>query len=59
MNMKNITICVSNVFVENLEYLQEHGIIPSRSEGIRLAIKEFLQKQPKELALFGFEVKYQ
>jgi metal-responsive CopG/Arc/MetJ family transcriptional regulator len=59
MKMKNITIAVSNIFVDNLEYLQEHGIIPSRSEGIRLAIKEFLQKQPKELLLLGFEVQYQ
>jgi len=43
--MKNITIALPNNYVLNLEKLQKIGMIPSRSEGIRLAIREFLKKE--------------
>lgn len=45
------------IFVENLEKLQSLGLIPSRSEGIRLAIREFLKNEIKTMNLLGFRDK--
>jgi len=39
--MKNITIALPEIYVRNLEKIQEIGMVPSRSEAIRLAIREF------------------
>jgi len=41
--MKNITIALPEIYVQNLEKIQEIGMVPSRSEAIRLAIREFLK----------------
>jgi Arc/MetJ-type ribon-helix-helix transcriptional regulator len=53
--MKNITIALPEIYVENLEKLQQIGLIPSRSEGIRLAIREFLKKEVKVCQLLGLK----
>jgi metal-responsive CopG/Arc/MetJ family transcriptional regulator len=53
--MKNITIMLPDLYVENLEKLQKIGMVPSRSEGIRLAIREFLKKESHVADLLGLK----
>lgn len=43
--MSNITINIPELYDKNIQYLKKLGIIPSRSEAIRLALKEFLQQE--------------
>lgn len=53
--MKNITINLPDLYDDNIQKLIKLNIIPSRSEAIRLALKEFLQKEYSEnLDLLGF-----
>jgi antitoxin ParD1/3/4 len=51
--MKNITIAMPEIYVRNIEKLQENGMVPSRSEAIRLAIREFLKKEVHVSELMG------
>lgn len=53
--MKNITIALPEIYVRNIEKLQENGMVPSRSEAIRLAIREFLKKEVHVTQLLGFD----
>jgi Arc/MetJ-type ribon-helix-helix transcriptional regulator len=53
--MKNITIAIPEIYVENIEKLQEMGMIPSRSEGIRLALRDFLKKEVHVTDLLGYK----
>ena len=46
--MKNITINIPDVYDRNIQKLISLKILPSRSEAIRLALKEFLQKEYSE-----------
>jgi antitoxin ParD1/3/4 len=55
--MKNITIALPEIYVDNIEKLQEMGMVPSRSEAIRLAIREFLKKEMLVTKLLGIERK--
>lgn len=43
--MKNITIALPEIYVDAIERLQTVGMIPSRSEGIRIAVRDVLIKQ--------------
>lgn len=52
--MRNITINLPDLYDKNILKLQELGMIPSRSEGIRLAIRGFLQQEYKNLKLLGY-----
>ena len=53
--MTNITINYPDNYEKNIQKLIKLGIIPSRSEGVRLALKEFLQKEySTNLELLGF-----
>ncbi|MHA1148705.1 MAG: ribbon-helix-helix domain-containing protein [Promethearchaeota archaeon] len=53
--MKNITINLPELYDENIQKLIRLKILPSRSEAIRLALKEFLQKEFSEnLDLLGY-----
>lgn len=45
LKMKNITIALPEIYVQNIEKLQKIGMVPSRSEAIRLAIREFLKNE--------------
>ncbi|MGQ4874587.1 MAG: ribbon-helix-helix domain-containing protein [Promethearchaeia archaeon] len=55
LSMKNITINIPDIYDVNIEKLIKQGIIRNRSEGIRLALKEFLQKEFSEnLGLLKF-----
>jgi len=52
--MRNITINLPDLYDKNLLKLQKLGMIPSRSEGVRLAIRNFLQQEYKNLKLLGY-----
>lgn len=54
--LQNITIALPEIYCDNLRKLQEMGVISSRSDGIRRAIQEFLNKEIENLDLLGFEV---
>ncbi|MHA1612216.1 MAG: ribbon-helix-helix domain-containing protein [Promethearchaeota archaeon] len=54
--MKNITIALPEIYVENIEKIQNIGLVPSRSEAIRLAIREFLKKEVHTCKLLGYEL---
>lgn len=53
-HMRNITINIPNIYDANLLKLQKLGLIPSRSEGVRLAIRQFLQNEYKILKILGW-----
>jgi antitoxin ParD1/3/4 len=54
--MKNITIALPEIYVRNLEKLQKQGMVPSRSEAIRSAIREFLQKEVHVCNLLEYKI---
>lgn len=51
--MKNITIALPQIVVDNLQKIQDSGMIPNRSEGLRIAIRAFLKKEIGVCELFG------
>ena len=53
--MKNITIALPENYVKNLAKIQDIGLVPSRSEAIRLAVKEFLIKETKNVQILEFK----
>ena len=52
--MINITINLPEIYDENIQKLIKKKILPSRSEAIRIALREFLHNEYKNLKLFGF-----
>ena len=54
--LQNITIALPEIYCDNLRKLQEMGIISSRSDGIRRAISDFLNKEIDNLELLGIEI---
>ncbi|MBA7492427.1 hypothetical protein ES702_02977 [subsurface metagenome] len=54
--MKNITINIPDLYDENIQKLIKMDIVPSRSEAIRIALREYLQKEQKNIKLLGFKV---
>jgi len=52
--MINITINLPEIYDENIQKLIKKKILPSRSEGIRIALREFLHNEYKNLKLLGF-----
>lgn len=58
--MRNITINIPECYDKNIQKLIELKIVPSRSEAIRTALREFIENQDKNLELLGFfEKKYE
>lgn len=54
-SMKNITINFPELYDVNIQELIKLGILPSRSEAIRIALREFLnQEYGENLELLGF-----
>lgn len=53
-SMRNITINLPDLYDKNLLKLQKQGLIPSRSEGVRLAVREFLQREYKIMKILGW-----
>lgn len=52
--MKNITINIPDIYDDNIQLLIKQKLIPSRSEAIRTALREFLHKEYENLELLGF-----
>ena len=52
--MVNITINLPKIYDQNIQKLIEMKVVPSRSEAIRIALREFLHNEYKNLALLGF-----
>ncbi len=52
--MVNITINLPEIYDENIQKLIRMKILPSRSEAIRVALREFLHNEYKNLKLLGF-----
>lgn len=53
--MKNITINIPELYDQNIWKLIRMKLLPSRSEAIRVALREFLQKEyDSNLMLLGF-----
>ena len=56
MWIKNITINIPHLYDENIQLLIKNKLTASRSEAIRTALREFLQKEYGEnLDLLGFK----
>ena len=51
--MHNITIALPEIYIRNLRKIQDIGMVPSRSEAIRVAIREFLKKEIGVCNLLG------
>lgn len=43
--MQNITICLPDDFVTALKDFENAGLVPSRSEAVRLALRDFLREE--------------
>jgi len=52
--MRNITINIPQIYEDNIQELIQKNIIASRSEGIRIAIREYLNREYDNLELLGF-----
>jgi len=53
--MVNITINIPHLYDENIQKLINMKIVPSRSEAIRIALREYLQEEYDEnLGLLGY-----
>lgn len=53
--MVNITINIPHLYDENIQKLIAMKIVPSRSEAIRIALREYLQDEYDEnLGLLGY-----
>ncbi len=52
--MKNITINIPDIYDKNIQKLIKLGVVPSRSEAIRTALREFFQNEYKIMQLLGF-----
>lgn len=51
--MQNITINLPDAYCDAIERLLKRGIFPSRSEAIRVALKEFLDREFVIVDLLG------
>ena len=52
--MQNITINIPDIYDVNIQKLIKMKIVPSRSEAIRIALREFFHTEYKNLQLLGF-----
>lgn len=52
--MVNITINIPEIYDHNIQKLIKLKVVPSRSEAIRVALREFLHNEYKNLKLLGF-----
>lgn len=51
--MQNITINIPDIYDFNIQKLIKAKIVPSRSEAIRTAIREFFHEEYKRMILLG------
>ena len=52
--MRNITINIPDIYDTNIQKLIKMKIVPSRSEAIRMALREFFHSEYKNMQLLGF-----
>ncbi|MFX1376918.1 MAG: ribbon-helix-helix domain-containing protein [Promethearchaeota archaeon] len=52
--MINITINLPEIYDQNIQKLIKMKVVPSRSEAIRIALREFLHNEYENLKLLGF-----
>ena len=52
--MHNITINIPDIYDTNIQKLIKMKIVPSRSEAIRIALREFFHSEYKNMQLLGF-----
>ena len=52
--MQNITINIPDIYDVNIQKLIKLKIVPSRSEAIRTALREFFNKEYLHLELLGY-----
>jgi len=52
--MVNITINLPEIYDQNIQKLIKMKVVPSRSEAIRIALREFLHNEYENLKLLGF-----
>ena len=52
--MQNITINIPDIYDVNIQKLIKLKIVPSRSEAIRIALREFFHSEYKNMQLLGF-----
>ena len=52
--MVNITINIPDIYDVNIQKLIEMKLLSNRSEAIRIALREYLQKESENLRLLGF-----
>ena len=52
--MTNITINIPEIYDDNIKKLIELKIVPSRSEAIRTALREFIHNEYENLKLLGY-----
>jgi Arc/MetJ-type ribon-helix-helix transcriptional regulator len=52
--MVNITINIPDIYDVNIHKLIEMKLLSNRSEAIRIALREYLQKESENLRLLGF-----
>jgi Arc/MetJ-type ribon-helix-helix transcriptional regulator len=43
--MQNITINIPEIYDKNIQKLKEKGLVISRSQAVRTALKEYLEKE--------------
>jgi Arc/MetJ-type ribon-helix-helix transcriptional regulator len=52
--MRNITINIPDIYDVNIQKLIKMNVVPSRSEAIRTALREFFRAEFENLRLLGF-----
>lgn len=52
--MHNITINIPDIYDLNIQKLIKMKVVPSRSEAIRTALREFFRSEFENLQLLGF-----
>ena len=51
--MQNITINIPDIYDVNIQKLIKDKIVPSRSEAVRTAIREFFHEEYKRMIILG------
>ena len=52
--MRNITINIPHIYEENIQKLISLKLIPSRSEAVRIALRDFLHEEYYILDILGW-----
>jgi len=52
--MQNITINIPDIYDVNIQKLIKMNVVPSRSEAIRTALREYFSAEFENLQLLGF-----